>query len=417
MSDFNSEKVSILIAQKRYKEAEPLLKALLSNNPEDVFLLAQLAQVYIEQDRYQEARLILDQAIGLSPDNAYLFYERARALLMLNLTEEAETAVKEAVRLEPDDADYRAYWAFIHTFTKDFEGALELANGALALDAGNVLALNVRSTVLIKLKRIDEADQTMAGALSEDPNNAYTHANYGWNLLEQGEHRKALNHFKEALAISPDMEYAQEGMMEALKASNLFYRLYLKYYFFMGNLTEGKQWAVIIGFYVGNKVLRILARTMPSLSPFITPLVVLLVIVALSTWVMKPIGNLFLRFNKYGRYLLSKEENNSALLVAGALAIGLAGMLLWVVSGNILFSITAFWGISMMVPLSQVFNAYTNKYLMPACAVAFFALGIAAQVSGWRNNDMFNGFAQLYAMGFVGYQFLVNYLVTNQAKG
>ena len=32
--------------------------------------------------------------------------------------------------------------------------------------------------------------------MREDPNNSYTHANYGWGLLEKGNHKKALEHFK-----------------------------------------------------------------------------------------------------------------------------------------------------------------------------------------------------------------------------
>ena len=82
---------------------------------------------------------------------------------------------------------------------KKYEEALEIANEALEIDAENILALNTRSTSLLKLNRKEESFETIEGALREDPNNAYTHANFGWGLLEKGDHKKALEHFREAL--------------------------------------------------------------------------------------------------------------------------------------------------------------------------------------------------------------------------
>ena len=118
-----------------------------------------------------------------------------------------------------------------------YEDALNLANEGLERDPENILALNIRSSALIKLDRKEDAFTTIEGALAHDPNNAYTHSNYGWGLLEKGNHKKALQHFREALKHDPTLVQAQAGMAEALKANYVFYRLFLRYAFFMSNLT------------------------------------------------------------------------------------------------------------------------------------------------------------------------------------
>ena len=62
-------------------------------------------------------------------------------------------------------------------------------------------------------------------ALGRNPENAHTNANQGWSLLHGGQPGKALEHFREALRLDPDLEFARAGMVEALKADPLgFYR-------------------------------------------------------------------------------------------------------------------------------------------------------------------------------------------------
>ncbi len=51
--------------------------------------------------------------------------------------------------------------------------------------------------------------QTLGSALANDPENALTHANQGWALLHRGDHERALEHFREALRIDPELEWAR----------------------------------------------------------------------------------------------------------------------------------------------------------------------------------------------------------------
>ena len=67
------------------------------------------------------------------------------------------------------------------------------------------------------------------------------------------------------------------------------------------------------------------AKSVPALEIFVWPLLIAYALFAMSTWVIEPLTNLLLRFNKFGRYVLSREEKISSTLTGLALLIALCG--------------------------------------------------------------------------------------------
>jgi tetratricopeptide (TPR) repeat protein len=414
MIDNRLAKVDILIQQKKFAEAEQILKDLLAKDACNIQFLALLAEVMLQQDRLEAAESIIDNAIGLSPDSPYLFYIKSRTAIQQDDYGGAEENIRQAIQLDPYDADYFAWLANIKLSRKQYKEALELADRSLEIDAENLLGLNTRSTALLKLNKSEESFNTIEGALREDPNNSFTHANYGWALLEKGSHGKALEHFKESLKNNPNYAYAQEGMLEALKASNPVYRWFLKYAFWMGNLTSKYQWGVIIGFYFGMKILRNIARSNEALQPYLTPLVILLALFAFSTWVINPISNLFLRFNAYGKFLLDKKEKMSSNFVAASFAICITGLLLYFILTDERFLTVAVFGFAMMLPLSVMFSPAKFKYSLVVYAAAMAVTGILAIGLTFATGDIFNSLTPVFIFGFIAFQWVANYLMIKE---
>lgn len=408
--DKRYEKAQILIQQQKYKEAEQLLSSVLGEDPNNIYYLGLLAEVNLQLDKPDAAKQLIDSAIGISPDVPLLYYVRSRIALHQNNWEAAEKHINEAIALDPYDADYFALKAHITLGKKQFSEALHLADRALEIDPENLLALNTRSTALNKLDRSEESFETIEGALREDPNNAYTHANYGWALLEQGNHKKALEHFKESLRNNPNFEYAQSGMLEAIKASNPVYRVFLKYSFWMANLTSKYQWGVIIVFFIGIRALRSFARSNETLQPYLTPIIVVLSLVAFSTWIINPISNLFLRFNTYGQLLLDKKEKTSSNLVAASLGIFLISIVLYFALADERFLLPAGFGFAMMLPLSVIFSASKYKYALPIYAIVMAIVGIAAIAIAFTTGTLLNPLATVFVLGFIGFQWVANFL-------
>lgn len=412
--DHRLSKVNILIQQQKYKEAENILADLLAEDPNDIHFLSLLAEVHFQQDNYSTANSIINHAIGLAPDEPHLFYIKSRIAIHEDMLGEAEKNIDQAIELDPYDADYFALLAHIKLIRKQYGLALEKANQALEIDAENILALNTRSTALNKLDRKDESFETIEGALKNDPTNTYTHANYGWGLLEKGDHKKALDHFKESLANNPNNEYAQAGMLEAIKATNPIYRLFLKYSFWMSNMTSKYQWGVILGFFIGFRALRMVARNNPNLQPYLMPLIIALAVIAFSTWIIEPVSNLFLRFNKYGQMLLSKKEKMSSNFVALSAAISITGLILWLaLPDEKMLTVMAF-GFIMMLPLGSIFSPSKNKYALLIYAVALAVVGIIAIVQTFSSGILINSMSAVFFFGFIAYQWIANYMLIKE---
>lgn len=414
--DHRISKVEILMEQKKYDEAEQILKDLLSQDSNNVDFIALLAELNLQQNRFDVAMRLIDMAIGLAPGTPYLLYIRARVALGREDFNQAENDLKTAIELDPNDGDNFAMLAHIRLQRKDFGEALTLADRALAIDSENLLALNTRGTALLKLNRHEDSFQTIRGALREDPTNAYTHANYGWNLLEKGDHKKALEHFSEALKNDPSYSYARAGMAEALKSSNPVYKLFLKYAFFMHNLTSRYQWAVIIGFYFGVRFLRKIAAANEALEPYLIPVVIILSIIAFSTWVIDPISNLFFRFNRYGQFLLEKHEKMSSNFVAVSLAVFVAGLLGYIFLSDERMIAVAAYGFAMMVPLSVVFAPSKNRVVILVYGIAMAVIGLVAIALTFSSGELYNPFSLIFIIGFVAFQWLANYFIIKESN-
>jgi tetratricopeptide (TPR) repeat protein len=412
--DLRLSKVSILIQQKKFAEAEKILKDLLSADATDIHQLSLLAEVNLQQDKLDVAGKIIDSAIGIAPDAPHLFYMKARIAIQQDDYQLAEKYTMQAIGLDPYDADYFAFLANINLARKQYETALENADTALGIDPENLLGLNTRGKALLKLNKPAESFASIEGALREDPNNAYTHANYGWNLLEKGDHKKALVHFRESLKNDPGSEYAQAGMIEAIKASSPLYRLFLRYAFWMNNLTSKYQWGVIIGFYIAVRVLRSIATANESLQPFLNPLIMGLAIIAFSTWVITPISNLFLRFNQFGYLLLDRKEKISANFVAGGLATFAIGMLLYFAMTDERFLAVAVFGFAMMLPFSVMFSPSKYKNALLIYAIAMTVMGLAAIAQTFSTGELFNSLTTVFLVGFIGFQWVANFLLISQ---
>ena len=411
MEDLRLSKVDILIQQEKYREAETILKDLLATDTHNTAFLALLAQVYLCMDETEMANTVIDSALALAPDSPALFYIKAKIAAHASELDKAEMILQQAIRLDPGDADYFALLAFVKVSRKDYQEALIAADTALAIDAEHILALNSRSKALLKLKRSEESFETIQGALREDPANAYTHANYGWGLLEKGAHKKALEHFEAALKNDPDSAYAQSGMIEALKARNPLYRLFLQYSLFMSNLTSKYQWGVLIGFYIAFRLLSTLAKNNSALQPYLLPLLVLLAFFAFSTWIIEPVSNLFLLFNRYGRYLLGKNEKMSANFVAGSFALFLSGVVAFFLLKDIKYLSLAIVGFGMMLPFSVMFALSKKKNALLVCTITMAVAALFAIAFTFATDVLFNGAMVLFVLCFVAFQWVANFFI------
>ena len=185
----------------------------------------------------------------------------------------------------------------IYSEDKDFEKALEKADEGLAIDPENISCLNGRSVALNKLKRTEDAIETMQLALAQDPDNEVTHSTVGWNYLEKGKNKIAATHFKETLRINPNNTNARRGLKEALKSKIAPYRWLLQYSFWINNKGKKARWIFPLALYFLVRVSSSALEYSTATQSLGTLLIGLYILFVLTTWLINPLANFFLLFH------------------------------------------------------------------------------------------------------------------------
>lgn len=411
INDHSLQKAQLYFNQQRYPEAEREVRQHLSEQPDNVYGLYLLANVLSAKKQHEEALEINSSARGFSPNDDELIAQRAIILYRLDREPEAIKEIETAIELNPVAAAYRGILGELKLTTKKYEEALAAANAGLNLDPEDTFCLNVRARALVKLEKADDALDTIATSLEQQPENSYTHANLGWSKLETGRAQEAQEHFAEALRLQPNFEYAQQGMVEAIKAKNFFYRQFLRYVFWMNRMTAQYQWAFIIGIYVGYRVVSNIAEKNPDLAPFLNPILYTYIAFALSTWFFEPISNLFLFLHPYGKYLLKSKAKISARLVGATLVLALvligAHFLSDVTHEGYLFA--GIGAIAMMIPLSSMFSSRDPKgqRLLVGATIALGVLWLLGVVNVFLGkHELADNLMMFLFIGIFAYQWL-----------
>lgn len=326
-------RAELLLGQNRPDLAEQHLRLALASDPNNARAHMLLAGCLRDREKFTEATDEARAAIGLAPDDpdghwvlSTIFHER-------NMPREAMAAIEEAIRLWPASPRFWGQLAAIHIDAKRYREGLEAAEKGLQLDPEIPTCTNLRAVALRGLGRREDSGDAVRSALSRNPEDPISHANMGWNLLHQSRPKEALEHFGEALRRNPELEWARQGVLEALRARWLPYRLMLRYFLFMSRLSSRAQWAIILAGYFGFRAIRAWARAYPELAPYLWPLLGAFIAFAVSTWLAVPLANLTLMFSRFGRLALSRPERIGSLIFGALLVLCLGLLSAWLMTG------------------------------------------------------------------------------------
>lgn len=411
MTDQIIQRASLLIQHRRYEEAAKELQQVLASEPNHPYAHALLGVSATELGRHDEALEHLKFALGQQPDNPYFLYLMGLIYTRKDDLTNATKFVLSAISFDPHNADYFGLLAMIKMDERNWEEALTYANRGLQADPENLICLNSRSTALLKLNRKEESFETIKEALQNDPHNSHTHANLGWGWLERGDHNKALESFREALKLDPENNYAKAGLVEALKARYWFYRVFLQYVFWMTKKNAKYQWMFVIGIWVGIRLLDGVGRSNPQLEPFITPLVYLYSAFAVSTWILEPLSNLFLRLNVYGRYALTSDQIKASTFTGIGFLITLLGIGLIFTDYTDAAIYVIIYGVGFMILCSSMFKpkVKSKRTIAMSLSIGLCVIGaLALLVGGQLGYSMM----MIFLFGVMIYQFVINALIS-----
>ncbi|GAB3580663.1 tetratricopeptide repeat protein [Hymenobacter daeguensis] len=305
-------RVQLLLSQQRHAHAAQELRRQLTHDPHDAVAHALLAVCLLEQEQLVEAQSEAELAIHLAPEYDFAFYALALIEHRQHRPKEALAAINEALALDPNDADYYHLLGQLRLQSGQWQAALQAAQTGLGLDAEHAGLHGLQARALARQGRSDEAGSAARSALSYAASSSSTQAQAGWVALETNRPKEALEHFKEALRLDPESEFAREGLVEALKARYWVYRTFMRFVYWSGTLSDGVRRGMFLGAYV-------VVRFVPLLLP------VYLVFVFMS-WFSDVIFESLLRVSAYGRLALSERQTRHSNQFLGLLAVALAAL-------------------------------------------------------------------------------------------
>ncbi len=306
----------VLFEQSRYDQAVGELTAHLGESPEDAMAHTMLAISLANIKRFDDALAHAREAIGLDPENSFCHYGLAQVELERRRFAAAAEALEEAIRCAPVVSTYHGLMAAIRSRQTRWHEALEAAERGLAFDPEDLQCLNMRALAQRQLGRNAEAAETMRDALARDPNDALAHANQGWTHLEQGQAEPALMHFREGLRIDPGLEFARQGIIEALKARNPVYRFILRYLLWMAKQPMAVQWAIMLGLLFALRTVNLFGAAIPPLAPAVWLFSTAVVLAGMSTFFARPFFNFVLLFHPLGRLAMTRDQKAQGTLTA-----------------------------------------------------------------------------------------------------
>lgn len=205
-----------------YSAAEKQFKLAIAKDPTTVAAIVGLARVYLSQNKYEDSIRTLEDVINRGGKHQYLFYLLGKAHQQAGHTEIAKQYLGSTKSGQPKWDD-----PWIDNMRSHQRGfAAELSRAVRKIDEGNLqgaltdlkhieshypytpIVQSNLATAQLQLGKVNEAIQTLGGALSKSPEHAPLHLTMAFAMGQVGEHEKAIEFATKALALQPSMVVA-----------------------------------------------------------------------------------------------------------------------------------------------------------------------------------------------------------------
>lgn len=361
---------------RRHEEAVALLHAHLAQNPQDPTAFLELALNRMEIDGAKPLALEnAREATGLLPGESFPLALQSRILSSLDREKEALPIADSALALDPEDPYCWNSKSLALCGLHRWNEAEQAARQALALDPDDETASNLLAHSLRLQKKLDESESESRRRLARNPENAFSFANSGWAALQRGQVKEAEDFFKEALRLDPSLTYAKDGLKESFRARSAFYRLFLKWVFFIQQFNQNYRTAIIIGLIFGFKIIKGIAAAVHPL--LVIPVVILYYSFLFGTWLSSGLANFLILKDPVARMSLDTDEKLEGIAV-GSLFLG--GLMVFIGGMATSTMPVAVAGGAMMVSAIPVTLIFTNqsilgRFIFGACTLAILGLG------------------------------------------
>ncbi len=143
--------------------------------------------------------------INSEPENAANYFERAKIYTNNQAYQEAIEDLKIAIKLDSTNISYRHLLADGYLDNYQSKKALDVLETTAELFPNSSLTKLKLSEFYLILKQHESSIKNIGRILAQDPQNAEAHFMMGMNLKEMGDTTQAINSFKNAVEIEPEL--------------------------------------------------------------------------------------------------------------------------------------------------------------------------------------------------------------------
>ncbi len=195
--------------------AEQIYRTILDQDSDFVPGLHLLGRIHAQREKLGEAETCLERARALAPNDVDILADLADLRRLLGRPDEATRLLETAIGLEPERAAIHYALAALHLQRGDIETANTRLERTIALDNTHAEALNDLGAVYVQIGRYDEARHTLECAIRNNPSSPMAYRNLANLYSRLGKPGRSAEYYRAALERGPQddelrMRFAEE---------------------------------------------------------------------------------------------------------------------------------------------------------------------------------------------------------------
>jgi tetratricopeptide (TPR) repeat protein len=202
-------------SRSRFPEAEEQFRRAMELDPKDPDPPAALARLYVSEGKNAQAEDFLKQAKARFPDNSTGYRMLGDFYFATGDLDKAAAEYAVIYHDHPKDIQVKKNYIQLLILKSRVDEARKLNDEILAIAPNDSEGLIYRGQIQLRDGHASDAAQTLQNALKNDPGNAVAHYHLGLALDQLGNPARALDEWRAAVRLRPDLVDAQRALANA----------------------------------------------------------------------------------------------------------------------------------------------------------------------------------------------------------
>lgn len=213
-----AKQLEILLELNRYSKAIPLASQLLSDDPENLYLLYQLAHGYLGIKDYQRAKEVCEKSLAIDPNDGHTHYLLS---VIYRATLDFDSSLmfaEKAAHLEPENELFLETLAYAQLQQGLLKTAQTTAKQLILLAPNSVSSHELMGDIELNLDNFKSAESHFRAALRIQPDDTGLINDLARSLHEQKKHTEAIEYCYQALKLDPNNHTFQNNLFNLVHA-------------------------------------------------------------------------------------------------------------------------------------------------------------------------------------------------------